>query len=107
MQLHASSLVTGIVTGQSLIAAPGAGKRITVLGFTVSVGATAARVQLIDSLTAANEKAWSFAANGHAESGLGRWELTANAALNLTTSANGPTDVEVDYIIEATGGSGN
>jgi hypothetical protein len=107
MQQHASSLATGTVTGQALIAAPGAGFRITVLGFVISVGATAARVQLIDSLKAANTKAWGLGANGHAESGLGRWELTNNAALNLTTSANGPTDVQVDYIIEATGGSGN
>lgn len=107
MQLHASSLATGTVTGQALIPAPGSGFRITVLGFAISVGATAARVQLIDSLTAANEKAWSLAANGHAESGAGRWELTANAGLNLTTTATGPTDVEVDYIIESTGGTGN
>ena len=107
MQLHASSLATGIVTGQALVAAPGAGKRITVLGYAVSVGSTASNVSLIDSLTSANTKAWQFGPNGHAESGIGRWELTANAALNLTTSANGPTDVQVDYVIESTGGTGN
>jgi hypothetical protein len=107
MQSHASSLATGIVTAQALVPAPGAGLRITVLGFTISVGATASKVQLIDSLTAVNTKSWSLAANGHAESGMSRWELTDNAALNLTTSANGPTDVQVDYLIEATGGTGN
>jgi hypothetical protein len=107
MQLHASSLATGTVTGQVLVAAPGAGKRITVTGFVIGVGAAATRVQLIDSLTAANTKAWPLGIDGHAESGIGRWELTDNAALELTTNAAGPTDVEVDYLIEATGGTGN
>jgi hypothetical protein len=107
MQLHASALALGTVTGQSLIAAPGAGYRITVLGFSISVGSIAASVSLIDSVTSANTKAWQFGANGHAESGLCRWELSNNAALNITTSANGPTDVQIDYVIEAIGGTGN
>jgi hypothetical protein len=97
MQLHANAAAIGIVTAQSLISAPGAGKRITVLGYVVSVGATASDVALIDSVTAPNTKTWKFGASGHAESGLARWEL----------SDNGPTDVEVDYLIEATGGTGN
>jgi hypothetical protein len=51
MQLHASSLGTGTVTGPSLIAAPGAGLRIAILEFVVSVGSTnPASVSLIDSV---------------------------------------------------------
>jgi hypothetical protein len=107
MQLHASALQAGVGTAVQLVAAPGTGKRITVLGFVVSVGATATNVSLIDSLTAANTKQWQLAANGHAESGAARWELTNNAALQYTTSAAGPTSLQVDYVIEATGGTGN
>jgi hypothetical protein len=108
MQLHASVQGVGVATAQQLIAAPGAGFRITVLGFTVSVGGTAAtNVSLIDSLTAANTKQWQFGLNGHAEPTPVRWELTHNAALQYTTSAAGPTSIQVDYIIEAIGGTGN
>jgi uncharacterized protein YfaQ (DUF2300 family) len=107
MQLHASALGVGAETAVQLIAAPGAGKRITVLGFVVSVGGTATNVSLIDSLTATNTKQWVFAANQHAESGIARWELTDNAALNYTTSASGPSSIEIDYVVEATGGTGN
>ena len=107
MQLHTSSLGTGVVTGQQLIAAPGSGKKIVVTGYSLSVGSTASKVQLIDSQASVNTKSWSFGANGHAESGLGQWELTANSSLELTTTGAGPTDVEVDFVIEATGGSGN
>jgi hypothetical protein len=107
MQLHASALQVAAGTGVQLVAAPGAGKRITVLGYVVSVGGTATSVSLIDSLTATNTKQWVFAANQHAESGTTRWELSDNAALEYTTSAAGPTSVEVDYVIEATGGTGN
>jgi hypothetical protein len=77
------------------------------LGYVVSVGAVATNVFLIDSETAANQKQWNLGVNGHAESGLGRWELSNNAALNYTTSAAGPTSIEVDYVIEAIGGTGN
>lgn len=101
MQLHASAMGLGVVTGQQLIAAPGTGLRITVLGFVVSVGSTAAAVSLVDSVNSANTKAWQLAANDHVESGLCRWELSPNAALQVTTSANGPTDVEIDYVIES------
>ena len=107
MQLHSSALQVGAGTGVQLIAAPGAGKRITVLGYVVSVGATATAVSLIDSLTAANQKQWSLPANGHAESGVARWELTDNAALQYTTGASGPTSIQLDYVIEAIGGTGN
>lgn len=106
MQLHASALGVGAGTAVQLIAAPGAGKRITVLGFVVSVGG-ATNVSLIDSVNAVNTKQWSFAANEHAEPGSARWELSNNAALQYTTSATGPTSIQIDYIIEATGGTGN
>lgn len=107
MQFHASALQVGAGTGVQLVAAPGAGKRITVLGFVVSVGGTATNVSLIDSLAAANQKQWNFSANEHAEPSSPRWELSNNAALEYTTSAAGPTSIQVDYVIEATGGSGN
>lgn len=99
MQLHASALQVGAGTGVQLIAAPGAGKRITVLGIVVSVGAVATNVSLIDSVNAVNTKQWSLGANGFANPP-SRWELTNNAALNYTTSAAGPTSIEVDYVIE-------
>jgi hypothetical protein len=107
MQLHASALQVGAGTGVQLVAAPGAGKRITVLGYVVSVGGTATNVSLIDSVNAVNAKQWNFGANEHAEPSSPRWELTNNAALNYTTSAAGPTSIEVDYVIEAIGGTGN
>jgi hypothetical protein len=107
MQFHASALQVGVGTAVQLIAAPGAGKRITVLGIVVSVGATATSVSLIDSVNASNTKQWQLAANGHAEPSPTRWELTNNAALQYTTSASGPSSIEIDYLIEATGGTGN
>jgi hypothetical protein len=107
MQLHASALQVGAGTAVQLIAAPGAGRRITVLGMVVSVGGTATNVSLIDSVNAANTKQWNFSANEHAEPSTIRWELSNNAALQYTTSAAGPTSIEVDYVIEATGGTGN
>jgi hypothetical protein len=106
MQFHASALQVGAGAGVQLIAAPGAGKRITVLGYVVSVGGAATNVSLIDSVNASNTKQWAFAANEHAEPP-SRWELTDNAALNYTTSAAGPTSIQVDYVIEAVGGTGN
>jgi len=107
MQLHASALQVGAGTAVQLIAAPGAGKRITVLGYVVSVGGTATNVSLIDSLAAANQKQWNFSANEHAEPSPLRWELSDNAGLNYTTSAAGPSSIQIDYVIEAIGGTGN
>jgi hypothetical protein len=107
MQLHASALGVGAGTAVQLVAAPGAGKRITVLGYVVSVGGTAANVSLIDSVNAVNTKQWAFSANEHAESGIARWELSDNAALNYTTSAAGPSSIQIDYVVEAIGGTGN
>jgi hypothetical protein len=106
MQLHASALQVGAGTAVQLVAAPGAGKRIIVLGMAVST-LTATIVSLIDSVNAANTQQWNFGANGHAESGAARWELSNNAALQYTTSAAGPTSIEVDYVVESTGGTGN
>ncbi len=107
MQLHASALQVAAGTGVQLIPAPGAGKRIRVFGIVISVGAVASNVFLIDSLNAANQKQWNLGINGHAEPGNGRWELSNNAALQCTSSGTGPTSIQVDYIIEATGGTGN
>src|SRR5579872_4159034 len=101
MQLHASALGVGVVTAQVLVAAPGAGFRITVLGFALST-TIAGTVSMLSSTNAANTKQFLLGANGHAESQLARWELEDNAALEITTSAAGPTSVEVDYIIEKT-----
>jgi hypothetical protein len=107
MQLHASALQVSAGTAVQLVAAPGAGKRITVLGYVVSIGGTATNVSLIDSLNAVNQKQWVFSANEHAESGTSRWELSDNAALNYTTTGAGPTSIQLDYVIEAIGGTGN
>jgi hypothetical protein len=106
MELHTSVQGVGVATAQPLIAAPGAGLRIVVLGLVISVAA-AVNVSLIDSVTAANTKQWQLGINGHAEPSPLRWELSNGAALKYTTSAAGPTSIEVDYIIEATGGTGN
>jgi len=99
MQLHASALQVGTGTALQLIAAPGAGYRITVVGIVISVGATATVVSLIDSLKAVNTKQWNLGANGFANPA-SRWDLSPNAALQYTTSAAGPTSIEVDYVIE-------
>jgi hypothetical protein len=107
MQFHASALQVGAGAGVQLIAAPGAGKRITVLGYVVSVGGAATNVSLIDSVNASNTKQWAFAANEHSEPSSPRWELSNNAALEYTTSAAGPTSIQVDYVIESVGGTGN
>jgi hypothetical protein len=71
------------------------------------VGGVATTVSRIDSVYVANTKQWNVAANEHAEPSPARWELTNNAALQYTTSAAGPTSIQVDYVIEATGGTGN
>jgi uncharacterized protein YfaQ (DUF2300 family) len=107
MQLHASALGVGAGTAVQLVAAPGSGFRIKVLSFVISVAAVATTVSLIDSRTAVNTKQWLLGVNGNVSSGLAPWELTNNAALQYTTSAAGPTSIEVDYVVEATGGSGN
>jgi hypothetical protein len=106
MQLHTSALGVAAGTAVQLIAAPGAGKRITVLGMAVST-LTATIVSLIDSVNAVNTKQWNFGANGNASPAEARWELSDNAALQYTTSAAGPSSIQIDYIIEAIGGTGN
>ena len=58
MELHASALGVGAGAAQQLVAAPGAGYRITVLSFVISVGAAATNVSLIDSVNAVNTKQW-------------------------------------------------
>ena len=107
MQLHSSALQVGAGTGVQLVAAPGSGKRIKVLGWTISVGATATQVSLIDSVLAANTKQWNLPVNGVAPPQSVPWELSNNAALQYTTSAAGPISIQVDYVIEAIGGTGN
>jgi hypothetical protein len=102
VQLHASALGVGAGTGVQLVAAPGAGKRITVLGMVVST-LTATVVSPIDSINAANTKQWNFGAKGNASPPEARWESSDNAALQYTTSAAGPTSIQVDYVIEAIG----
>jgi hypothetical protein len=62
MQLHASALQVGAGTAVQLVAAPGTGKRITILGYVVSIGGTATNVSPIDSVNASNTKQWSFSA---------------------------------------------
>jgi hypothetical protein len=96
MQNHVNE--TGLGSGSTtLIATPGAGLRITVLGFQISNGTTANTATL--GFSSSNQKVWQFGANGHSEEAL-RWEGDVNAALTISNSANGPLDVSVDYDIE-------
>jgi len=95
-QLHAVQHTTSAGT-VAVVAAPGAGYRITVVGFHVSEG-SAGVVTL--GFSAGNQKVWNMAANQNIDVGLTRWEGDANTALSLTSPATGPTDVEVDYVLE-------
>lgn len=96
MQLHAVAHITASGT-TTLIATPGAGYRIVVVGLHVSEG-TAGAVTL--SFSATNQRVWNLAANQSEDVGLMRWEGDGNAALSLTAPATGPTDVTVDYEVE-------
>lgn len=95
-QNHAVAHVTSAGT-TTLIAAPGAGYRITIVALHISEG-TAGAVTL--SFSATNQRVWDLAANQSEDMGLMRWEGDTNAALSLTAPATGPTDVTVDYVIE-------
>jgi hypothetical protein len=102
MQQHVNSL--SLSSGStSLIAAPGAGLRIVVLGFTLATGGTATNVLL--GFSATNQRQFRFPATaGNLISPEIRWEGDTNAALTINPSANGPTDVSVDYTIETSPG---
>jgi len=98
MQLHEVSGALGIVTGQALIAAPQAGWRIRVINLTISLGATAATVTI--GFSTANQRVYQLGANGGVDAELMGWEGDTATALSITTSANGPCQVTVDYTIE-------
>jgi hypothetical protein len=99
MQLHVNSLAVGAGGPTALIPAPGAGFRITVLSVAMSAGGTATNNLL--SFSATNQKQFRFpAAITPFVTHQIRWEGDPNAALSLTTSGNGPTDISVDYIVE-------
>lgn len=91
----------GAVTDTELIAAPGAGFRIVVNQYTISVGGIAANVELQSGTDADNRTQFRFGINGGTNSGLIVWELGDNENLNITTSANGPTDTTIIFNIGA------
>ena len=99
MQLHVNQAVSA-VGPTTLIAAPGAGLRITVLGLIVSNTPATAQTALL-SFSAANQKLFQFgAAVGTVPSPELRWEGDVNAALTLTLAAATGVNVSIDYVIE-------
>jgi hypothetical protein len=98
-QQHAVGTALGAVGPEALIAAPQAKSKIVVTGISIGVGAVATKVTL--SFSAANVKAFDLPVNGNIPPGVMRWEGDEGAALSITTSAAGPTDIEVDYNVEA------
>lgn len=99
MQLHVVSGALGVVNGQALIAAPSAGWRINIKALTISLGATGATVTIGFSST--NQRVYQLGANGGVDNGLMDWHGDAATALSITTSANGPCQVTVDYVLES------
>lgn len=99
MQFHAVAHVTSATTS-TLVAVPGAGYRIRILAFHVSEGSTAPGTVTL-GFSATNQRVWDFLANQNAEAPICDWEGDTDTALSVTTAANGPTDVSVDYVIEA------
>lgn len=97
-QLHKVSGALAIVTAQSLIAAPQAKWRIKVRALVISIGATACTVTI--GFSATNQRVYQFGANGGVNSEIMDWEGDAATALTVTTSANGPTQITIDYEIE-------
>ena len=95
MQQHAVAHVTSAGT-TVLVAAPGTGLRVRVVGLHVSAG-SAGTVTI--GFSATNQRVWNMAAN-QSEDILMGWAGDANTALSLTAPATGPTDVTIDYEIE-------
>jgi hypothetical protein len=83
-------------TNAALIAAPGAGAKIVIVGMLVT-GEAAGKITL--SFSAGNQKVFDFAAAGSVAVGAMRWEGDANTALGVTIAASG--DVSIDYVVEA------
>lgn len=97
-QLHATATIASATT-TALIAAPQAKSRIVVDSINVAVGTTATKVTL--QFSSGNQKVYELPTNGDIQTGALRWEGDAAAALSVITSAAGPTDVNVDYHLEA------
>ena len=96
MQEHAVAHITSATT-TTVIAAPGAGLRITILGLHVSAGAAGA---VTVGFSASDQRVYDLAANQTIDDEIGRWEGDTNTAFSVTTAGTGPTDIEVDYLIE-------
>ena len=96
MQLHGITHTTTITT-TTVVAAPGAGNRITVIGFHISVGgATVVTV----GFSATNQRVYNLAANQSIDIGAMRWEGDGNTALTVQSSAAVTVDATLDYVTE-------
>jgi hypothetical protein len=95
MQQHAVAHITSATT-TTLISAPGAGLRVTILNFHLSAGAAGA---ITAGFSSGDQRVYDAAANQSFDDSE-RWEGDANAAFSVTTPGTGPTDIEVDYLIE-------
>lgn len=82
----------GAVTDSELIAAPGAGFRIVIDSYEISVG-TAAAIVTLEQGTAVIIQEFRFGVNGGTNAPHTRIPLGANLSLTITTSASGPTSV--------------
>lgn len=97
MQQHAVGHYTGAGT-QVLVAAPGVGFRIKVESLHLSA-AVAGAVTIGFSST--NQRVWNLAANSGPDEPVMDWRGDAATALSVTVAGAGPTDVTVDYEVEA------
>lgn len=100
MQQHGIGHTTTATTA-TLVAAPGAGIRVRVLGLHISVGGAAT---VTVGFSATNQRVYDLAANQTVDIGLMDWEGDTNAALTAQSSAAVTVDTTADYQLEASPG---
>lgn len=103
---HTLTHATGTIASSgdnAVLSAPGAGKRIVVVAWSVQAEAAATTIILKDGSTA-TKRAYCEAAGdmGGEAYPLGReWRLATNAALNINLSAANSTGYNITYYVEA------